>query len=167
MQSLKDHLLSRILELEYDGDERTFTHEQRNTIQLTNTDRTVWSKVLRINYPTYDIREAHDIVRMTRGDPIMTLSRDDDHPFWYARVLMAFHVTVRFSPEGSSPSEKNMEVLWVRWLGVDQDHKWGFKEGRLPKVGFVPDRPDHIPFRFLDPSLVLRACHLIPALWRR
>ena len=164
MQSLKDHLLSRLLELEYDGDECTFTHEQRNTIQLTNIDRAVWLKVLCINYPTYDIREVQDIVRMTRGDAIMTVSRDDEHPFWYARVFMAFHVMVCFSPEGSSPSEKCMEVLWVRWLGVDQGHKWGFKEGRLPKVGFVPDRPDHIPFGFLDPSLVLRVCHLIPTL---
>lgn len=93
----------------------------------------------------------------------MTMSRDDEHPFWYARVLMAFHIMVHFSPEGSSPSKKSMEVLWVCWLGVDQDHRWGFKEGHLPKVGFVPDKPDHIPFGFLDPSLVLHACHLIPA----
>ena len=100
---------------------------------------------------------------MTRKDTIMTMSRDDEHPFWYACVLMAFHIMVRFSPEGSSPSKKSMEVLWVHWLGVDRDHRWGFKEGHLPKVGFVPDKPDHIPFRFLDPSLVLRACHLIPA----
>ena len=56
-----------------------------------------------------------------------------------------------------------MEVLWVRWLGVDRDHKWGFKEARLPKVGFVPDHPDHVPFGFLDLSLVLRGCHLIPS----
>jgi hypothetical protein len=40
-------------------------------------------------------------------------------------------------------------------------YRWGFKEGRLPKVGFVPDSPT--AFGFLDPSLVLRACHLIPA----
>lgn len=152
-----------MLELEYDGDERTFTPEQRNSIQLIDVDRVVRSKVLCINFPTYDVREAQDLVRMPRGDTVMTLSRDDEHPFWYARVLMGFHIMVSFRPEGSSPVVKSMEVLWVRWLGVDRDHKWGFKEGRLPKVGFVPDRPGHIPFGFLDPSLILRACHLIPA----
>ena len=56
-----------------------------------------------------------------------------------------------------------MEVLWVRWLGINQQNKWGFKEARLPKVGFVLDRADHEPFGFLDPSLVIRGCHLIPA----
>ena len=53
-----------------------------------------------------------------------------------------------------------MEVLWVRWLGIDQQNKWGFKEAQLPKVGFVPDRADHEPFGFLDPSLVIWECHL-------
>ena len=90
---------------------------------------------------------------MTRKDTIMTMSRDDEHPFWYACVLMAFHIMVRFSPEGSSPSKKSMEVLWVHWLGVDRDHRWGFKEGHLPKVGFVPDKPDHIPFSDNRPYL--------------
>ncbi|KAF8126478.1 hypothetical protein EV363DRAFT_1114492, partial [Boletus edulis] len=96
VRSLKDHLLSRILELDYDGDERTFTPEERNAIQLTNVEKVVWSRVLRINYPTYDIREAQDTVRMSRRDGIMTISRDDEHPFWYARVLMAFHIMLRF-----------------------------------------------------------------------
>lgn len=56
-----------------------------------------------------------------------------------------------------------MEVLWVHWLGIDEQTKWGFKEARLPKVGFVPDTADHAPFGFLDPSLVIQGCHLIPA----
>lgn len=162
MQTLKDHLLSRLLGLDYDGDERTFTSEQRNSIRLVNADVVVRSKQLRINYTTYDIRRDHDTIRMSRGDAIMTSSRDDAHPFWYARVLMAFHIMVSFHHGGTSRWE-NMEVRWVRWLGVDQEHRWGFKEARLPKVGFVPDHPDHDPFGFLDPSLVLRGCHLIPA----
>ena len=27
----------------------------------------------------------------------------------------------------------------------------------------MPDRANHLPVGFLDPSLVIRACHLIPA----
>jgi hypothetical protein len=156
-------LLARLLDIDYDGDEHSFTPEQRNGIHLLDADRLVLSKLLYINYTTYDVRRDHDTVRAARRDTVMTFSRDDEHPFWYAQVIMAFHIMVGFYPEGSGQTEKKMEVLWIRWLGVDQDHKWGFKEGRLPKVGFVPDHPDHVPFGFLDPSLVLRACHLIPA----
>lgn len=41
-------------------------------------------------------------------------------------------------------------------------HRYGLKVARLPKVGFVPDT-DALAFGFLDPSLILRGCHLIPA----
>lgn len=34
---------------------------------------------------------------------------------------------------------------------------------RLPQIGFVPDS-DGSAFGFLDPSMVLRGCHLVPAL---
>jgi len=46
---------------------------------------------------------------------------------------------------------------------IDQDHKWGFINACLLKVGFVPDHADHIPFGFLNPLLVIHACHLILA----
>ena len=55
-----------------------------------------------------------------------------------------------------------MEFLWVRWFRIVPGHKYGFKVARLPKVGFVPDTDDQA-FGFLDPSLVIRGCHLIPA----
>jgi len=41
-------------------------------------------------------------------------------------------------------------------------HRYGFKVARLPKIGFVGEEDD-LAFGFLDPSLVLRGCHLIPA----
>ena len=163
MQALKDHLLSRLLGLDYDGDEETFTPEQRTSVRLLNLSSVIESKLLRINYTTYDIRRAQDVIRTSRGGVIMTSSRDEAHPFWYAQIIRAFRVQVLFCPDGIRPSMQNMDVLWVRWLGIDQDHRWGLRKARLPKVGFVPDRPDHIPFGFLEPSLVIRGCHLIPA----
>lgn len=163
MQALKDHLLSRLLGLEFDGDERSFSSEQRNNIHLTHLHSVIDCKLLRVNYTTYDIRRDYDTIRASRGDVVMTLSRDAEHPFWYARVMRAFQIRVYFCLDGVSCSMQTMEVLWVRWLGIDQDYKWGFREARLPKVGFVPDRTDHMPFGFLDPSLVLRGSHLIPA----
>jgi len=163
VQTLKDHLLSRLLGLHYDGNEWTFTSEQHNDIHLINFDTIVESKLLRINYTTYDIRRDHDTIRTTRGDVVMTCSRDEVHPFWYAWVLCTFHIQVHFCLGGISHSKQSLEVLWIQWLGINQGHKWGFKDARLLKVGFVPDCIDHIPFGFLDPSLVIRGCHLIPA----
>ena len=164
MPRLKDHLLSRVLGLEYDGDERSFTAQQRNELRLTNVDRIVESKIFRVNYTTYDIRRDHDTLRPGRNSFLMTLSREDDsaaHPFWYAQLVKAFHIQVHFCPDGVSRSKETMEVLWVRWLGIDLQHQWGFREAALPKVGFVPDE-DGAAFGFLDLSLVIRGCHLIP-----
>jgi hypothetical protein len=55
-----------------------------------------------------------------------------------------------------------MEFLWVRWFGVEPGYHWGFKTARLPKIGFVPNTDD-MAFGFLDPSLVIRGCHLVPS----
>ena len=38
----------------------------------------------------------------------------------------------------------------------------GFHQAKLPMVGFVPVS-DPSAFGFLDPALVVRSCHLIPA----
>jgi hypothetical protein len=96
----------------------------------------------------------------------MTLSREEGenaHPFWYALVLRAFRIRVLHTgPQARNRSSQSVEVLWVRWLGVDPTYRWGLKEARLPKVGFVPETDDNA-FGFLDPSLVICGCHLIPA----
>ena len=157
---LKDHLLSRLLNDEYDGDERVFTSEEKNTIHFVNNlNRVFRSKRFQLNFTTYDICREQDTLCPGHGTFIMMLSREDGpdaHPFWYAQVLSAFIFTVNHHGV-----DKMMEVLWVRWFGVVPGHKWGIKNARLPKIGFVPDSPG--AFRFLDPTLVLRACHLIPA----
>ena len=131
-----------------------------------NLDRVVESKILRINYTSYDIRQAYNCVQPDGRSFLMTLSREEDpdrHPFWYCQLLKAFHIKVHFCPGGVSHSKEMLEVLWVRWLGIDPEHKWGFKHYALPKVGFVPEQGDSPAFGFLDPSLVIRGCHLIPA----
>ncbi|KAF8237554.1 hypothetical protein L208DRAFT_1148665, partial [Tricholoma matsutake] len=54
-----------------------------------------------------------------------------------------------------------MEFLWVQWFGTEPGYHWGFKSALLPKIGFVPES-DGNAFGFLDPSLILRGCHLVP-----
>ncbi|KAG2051821.1 hypothetical protein BDR06DRAFT_983417 [Suillus hirtellus] len=126
---LKNHLLSCILELEYDGDECIFSDSDRNDLHFTdNLSRVQQPHHFRVNYTTYDIPGYNCNV--------MALSREEHegaHPFC-------------------------LEVLLVRWLGVDPTYHWGLKEARLPKVGFIPET-DNDAFGFLDPSLVIHDGH--------
>ena len=96
----------------------------------------------------------------------MVRSREDDpeaHPYWYARILGIFHARVLHTgPAATNRSVQDMQFLWVQWFGVEPDHRSGLKVGRLPKIGFVPEN-DSQAFGFLDLSLVIRGCHLIPA----
>ena len=157
---LKDHLLSRLLNDEYDGNEQVFTSEERNTVHFVNNlNRVFQLKCFQLNYTTYDIRHEQDMLHPGHGAFIMMLSQEDGpdaHPFWYAQVLSTFFIAVNHRGV-----DKMMEILWVRWFGVMPGHKWGIKKAHLPQIGFVPDSPG--AFRFLDPMLVLCACHLIPA----
>jgi hypothetical protein len=85
------------------------------------------------------------------------------HPFWYARVLGVFHAKVLHTgPAAQNHLVQDMEFLWVRWFGEEPGYKWGSQHARLPLIGFIPDTDDSA-FGFLDPSLVLRGCHLVPA----
>ena len=87
----------------------------------------------------------------------------DAHPFWYAAILGVFHADVQHAGSESQDFRfRRMEFLWVRWLGVVPGHPFGRKRAKLPKIGFVPDS-DEFAFSFLDPSLVIRGCHLIPS----
>ena len=151
-----------------DGDEHQFTETQHNQLYfINNLNRVTESKSFRVNYTAYDIRRRQDFLRPGHGSFIMTLSCEDraeSHasPFWYAQVLHAFIIPfVHVAPDSRNRSPQTMEVLWVRWLGIVPGYTWGFKVAHLPKVGFVPENDDE-PFGFLDPSLIIRRCHLIP-----
>lgn len=87
----------------------------------------------------------------------------ETHPYWYARVLGIFHADVLHTgANATTRSVQQIEFLWVRWFGMAQGHRYGSAAARLPKVGFV-DQVDDLAFGFLDPALVLRGCHMIPA----
>jgi len=90
------------------------------------------------------------------------------HPYWYAKVLGVFHARVLCLPSpGSNPSIRHVEsqsmaFLWVRWYGKEPGYRSGSRFARMHKIGFVPE-DDPSAFGFLDPALVIRACHLMPA----
>lgn len=128
-------------------------------------DRIYSAKVFRINYTSYDMRRDQDSLNPCTNCDVMVLSAEtgpDAHPFWYARVLGVFHAKVLHTgPQSHNRSVQHMEFLWVRWFGTEPGYSCGTSPARLPKIGFVPDTVDDA-FGFLDPSLVLRGCHLVP-----
>ncbi|KAH9944799.1 hypothetical protein B0H21DRAFT_823184 [Amylocystis lapponica] len=162
---LKDHLLSRLLGLAYDGDEKPFSEADRDTVCVLK-DTMYFHKVFRVNYTTYDVRRDQDSMNPRTHCDIMLNSCETGsgtHPFWYARILGIFHVDVlHLGSRAVNRSVQKMEVLWVQWFGIDPDHRYGSKVARLPKVGFI-SASDESAFGFVDPSLVIRGCHLIPA----
>lgn len=120
-----------------------------------------------VNYTTYDIRRGRDIIHTGQGSfhrDIMGLATCDPHDgvgkrFWYAHVLGIFHVNVIYVGPGSNDiSPRRLDFLWVRfyaWRGRVSKHT-------LQQLVFPPVT-DESSFSFIDPSQVLRACHIIPS----
>ena len=141
------------------------TDEDRNRVCIVG-NKIFSVKTLRINYTTYDVRREQDTINPNTHPFVMVKTGETTkraHPFWYAQVLGIFHASAfDTNTESTARSPQRMEFLWVRWLGVDPDHRSGFRHARLPKMGFIP-HDDSDAFGFLDPSQVIRGCHLIPA----
>ncbi|KIL54289.1 hypothetical protein M378DRAFT_19051 [Amanita muscaria Koide BX008] len=163
---LLDHLLARLKGIElYDGDENIFTDAERCSIKLVN-DAVYKHKVLRVNYTTYDLLRDQDSINPRINADVMIAAHEDDpgqtpHPYWYARVIGIFHADViQRGLDDSLPTR--MDFLWVRWYGRDLTHRGGWKTRRLHRIGFV-ERQDPSAFGFLDPEMVIRSVHLIPA----
>lgn len=163
---LRDHLLGRIREQDFDGDtDHLFSDEERNSVRIRN-NIIYRLATLRVNYTTYDMRRDFDTVNPKTHLFVMVPSPETEqgcHPFWYAAVLGVFHADVQYAGNDSRDFRfKRMEFLWVRWLGMVPGHSFGRRQATLPKIGFIPDS-DEFAFGFLDPSHVVRGCHLIPS----
>jgi hypothetical protein len=164
--NLQTHLLGRILGQAFDGDENdAFTDGDRNTVRILG-NRIFATQTCRVNYTTYDFQRAHDTINPTSHPDIMLCSPesgDGAHLYWYARVIGIFHALVSTThPRTPQHSAQHMDFLFVRWFGVQPGFQSGFQRARLPKIGFVESSDDYA-FGFVDPSLVIRGCHLIPS----
>jgi hypothetical protein len=157
-----------LLGKEYDGDEQEYTDVERNNMLIID-NQLYYHKTLRVNYTSYDLKRQQDVISLTSHPDIMVLSCEDGedvHPFWYARVIKIFHLLVRRrspSPpaEDTPTGPQRMDVLWVRWFGLDADARGGWSKKCLHGISFIPS--DEVgAFGFLDPAQVIRGVHLIP-----
>ncbi|TRM55442.1 hypothetical protein BD626DRAFT_596884 [Schizophyllum amplum] len=159
---LHEHLLRRAGAAP--ADERVFTIPELSQIVIQHHRLYVHQSV-RINYTTYDMRRAQDIINPNfHSDIVLLAPKGDIHPYLYARVIGIFHVNVvdhRLPSAGNRRTER-VHVLWVRWYSFDEERKSGWRHKRLHRVGFVPG-DDSNAFDFVNPAVVVRATHLIPA----
>ena len=81
------------------------------------------------------------------------------HPYWYAHVLSIYHANVFY---GQARRPERVDFLFMQWFGQDMEWNSGPANLCLDHVGFVPSK-DADAFGFLDPGLIIHACHLIPA----
>jgi hypothetical protein len=118
--------------------------------------------LMRINYTTYDVRWAQDVVNPnTEHRDIMMLSDSSIHPFCYARVLGIYHANAIYTgPERKDYQPRCMEFLWVCWFELaNQPLRSSIT---LDVLWFVPMVEDDT-FGFVDPADVVQSCHIIPA----
>lgn len=130
-------------------------------------DNRVYShKLARFYYTSYDVRRGEDVINpRTSHSDIMLLApreggvRAQPHPFLYARVLGIFHTNLVYNGPGMVSYEPmRLDFLWVRWFELS-----GRANGtQLDRLTFPP-MADENAFGFVDPGLVLRACHLLPS----
>jgi len=171
---LKEHLLGHLLGREYDSDEHPFTAQERNALIFMH-NCIYKHHILRVNYTTYDLRRAQDLLNPRTHADFMTLSHEDHDdmdpgkkfPYWFGRILGIFHAVVMYTEHGSHcelPQLQRMEFLFVRWFGCDLKHHGGWRNKRLHHIGFV-DGNDDATFGFLDPQEVIRGVHLIPVFY--
>ncbi|KAG6912852.1 hypothetical protein DXG01_011578, partial [Tephrocybe rancida] len=131
-------------------------------------DRIYKHNLFRVNYTTYDVRRGEDIIHVnTSHRNIMVLNPlftpdNGEHPYWYARVLGIYHANVFYLGEGNTDyNPQRVEFLWVRWFSCMDGVPSGWKHRRLDRLKF-PFLNDEDAFGFLDPSDVVRGCHVIP-----
>lgn len=130
-------------------------------------------RTFRVNYTTYDVRRAQDVINPnTTHRDIMVLRDDSDdlenqgdsdtfNRFLYARVLGVHHVNVVYMGCGTLDYQpRRLEFLWVRWYQPTSLPS-GWDSRRLDCVKFFPMAHEHA-FGFLDPADVIRACHILP-----
>ena len=91
-------------------------------------------------------------------------SPDDEHvSYRYARVLGVYHANVIFLGSGMVDyTPIRMEFLWVRWYELVSGRHLPWTARKLDRVRFPPLADDG-SFGFIDPSDVLRGCHIVPA----
>lgn len=128
-------------------------------------------KVMLINFTTGDVRRDQDVITPSgAGRNVMMLADNSAQDagstqrYCYARVLGIYHAYVLYMGPGFKNQYRycRVDFLWVRWYqraGLRSGGSWSRLE--LERLEF-PSVTEDGAFSFINPSDVLRGCHLIP-----
>jgi hypothetical protein len=138
-----------------------------NAVFLKN-DRIFEHQLMSIHYTTYDVRRRRDIIHpgsTTAHRDIMGLLTPDEQTdtdrFWFAHVLGIFHANVIYTGDGASDYDsRRLDFLWVRYYSKHRTRS--LSRSSLKMLEFPPVSETE-SFGFINPSTVLRCCHIIPA----
>ncbi|GJE97212.1 hypothetical protein PsYK624_134250 [Phanerochaete sordida] len=170
---LKDHLLPRLKALHTSG--RPMNAQEQASpgkIQILH-DKIYEHGQIFVNYTTYDVRRAHDLLRprskkskldvMVLADPTLSENEGPCPRFWYARVLGVYHAFVKYNGPGQHHSEREAVCfLWVRWYETINPESFGWENSELERLSFPPVQGEN-SFGFINPADVVRAAHIIPS----
>lgn len=188
---MKDHLLPRVYQRLQIAPTNLESHAAESPQSAQNTvvikNNCIYShQIAHFYHTTYDVRRSEDIINpKTSHCNIMLLSNSNSeagdcvsmdptstHPFLYGRVIGIYHVNVVYiGPGMKGYKPMHFDFLHTRWFQLDTiiakvKNLSGFSDLwaplRLDRLSFPPMADDD-SFAFVDPSLVLRSCHLIPA----
>ena len=147
--------------------ERLFEPNEDDTEHIFIEDSSLYKHpILNVKFTSYEVKQERDIIHLGYGRTGVMLytsavREDENEPWSYAKILEVYHVTVHTA---SKPEPQTLTVLWVRWMQRDPVGLAGPNSQNYTRVSFVPwtDNPGNV-FDFIDPSHIIRACHLIPA----
>lgn len=153
MELLLDHLRNRLFS---DGE---------NTERIFIDNDTLYEHpILNIKYTSYEVLQEKDIVHVGYGRTgvmVYAPGQNENEPWSYANILAVYHIIVRTA---SNPKPQTLTVLWVRWMERSTTCLAGMNSKNYARVSYVPwsgTRGD--AFDFVNPSHIVRACHLVPA----
>ena len=146
------------------SDELSMEHLSTLSQVIFKGDHMYHHHLFRINYTTYDVLRAQDNINpwTDHCDIMMLVPLESTHPFLYARILGIFHANVIYTSSGFKDYiARCLEFLWVGWFETI-DVPAGWEHMTLDSLKFIPMTQDDA-YGFIDPTNILRGCHLIPA----
>lgn len=143
--------------------ERLFPDEDNQDQIFIENDTLYEHPILNVKYTSYEVHQEKDIVHLGYGRTgvmVYTPTLTGDEPWSYASILKVYHLTVQTA---FNPEPRTLTVLWVRWMQRDAVSLTGQNSRNYTRVSFVPwSGTLGSTFDFVDPSHIIRACHLIP-----
>lgn len=129
---------------------------------LFKGNRIYQHSVLKLYYDTYDLQRGYHSVNPKSRRDVMILSKTGYRPYDYARVKGIFHVEAAYRDSSDHLEYSLIQFMWVRNFEDISEDVGPFEKKRLTTLELC-DHKDPNAFRFLDPSEIVRAVHLIPA----